>query len=432
MMEINRTYNGDCTIIMGDFPDESADLILCDPPYQIGYIDMIAQQSYKNRGLDKKVKPIKNDSEGAIDWGVFFSESYRILKPNKMLYMCCRLDMVINISEFIRRSKFKYGHDFVWQKGDMGYGNLNIMGTTHELIIALSKGNPEKSHPIHINDLLKKRTPAFYYGKLLKGEYYGHSTQKPVGMMSYIIQNRTDEGDLVLDPFAGVGSTLVAAKLLNRNYIGIELDKEHCHKIDERLNDRRHLDLYRDMLSRGLIIIKDKKYNKSLGVTYDLGKPIKALTPAYLEWAESNMTPNQYGTHLQKLITEESSISENEEFEIKVSYIKKYKKYSFLQIRSWERKRCVLMVIDKEYNHHIFYLMPDDVDYELPKVGGKAHSVPDESQPPEYLRPPSSGSHWDRWVERYLVKGGIKNLTRTIRGDNKRGARTDQVTIFTV
>jgi len=262
-MKPNKIYNDDCLKLTPDFPTESVDLIATDPPYQIEYIDMIAQESYKNRGLDKKVKPIKNDSEGDIDWDIFFNESYRVLKPKKMLYMCCRADMLINIGEFIKRSKFEYAHDFVWQKGDMGYGNLNVMGTTHELIIGLSKGNPEKSRPIYIDGELKKRTPAIYTGKLKEAEYYGHPTQKPVGMMAYIIQSRTDESDLVLDTFAGVGSTPVAAKLLNRNYIAIELDKEHYDRMEHRLENGKHLLMYKEMLKKGLSFGNG-------GVTYDL------------------------------------------------------------------------------------------------------------------------------------------------------------------
>ena len=262
-------YNNDCLEIIGDFPNESIDLGLIDPPYQIGYVDMIAQQSYKARGLDKKVKPIKNDVKDAIDWEMFFAELYRVLKPKKMLYMCCRLDMIVEMGEFIKHSKFKYAHDFIWYKGDMGYGNLNIMGTIHELVIGLSKGFPEKSRPIYVDGVLKKRTPASYIGKLSKKEYYNHPTQKPVGMMAYIIQNRTDKDDVVLDAFAGVGSTLVAAKLLNRNYIGIELDEEHYKNILKRLDDEEHLSLYRN-LEKGFLSTKS-------GLMYPLGDLPKFL-----------------------------------------------------------------------------------------------------------------------------------------------------------
>lgn len=268
-MDLNKVHNGDCLKILKNFPDESIDLELTDPPYQIGYVDMVAKQSYKKRGLDKEVKPIKNDSKGSIDWDVFFDESYRILKPKKTLYMCCRLDMIVDMGYFIKRSKFEYTHDFVWHKGDMGYGNLNIMGTTHELIIGLSKGYPEKSQPIKVDGVIKYRTPAFYTGKLSRKEYYGHPTQKPVGMMAYIIQNRTKKGDVVLDSFAGAGSTLVASKLLNRNYIGIELDNDHYVNILKRLDDEKHLALYKDL---------DKSFESVKGgITYRLGDSIKSF-----------------------------------------------------------------------------------------------------------------------------------------------------------
>ena len=109
-LKTSQVYNGDCTLIMKDLLDNSVDLLLIDPPYQIEYLDMVAQKSYKDRGLNKKVEPIKNDSKGDIDWNTFFEESYRILKPKKMLYMCCRLDVIVEIGEFIKHSKFKYSH----------------------------------------------------------------------------------------------------------------------------------------------------------------------------------------------------------------------------------------------------------------------------------------------------------------------------------
>jgi len=135
----------------------------------------------------------------------------------------------------------------------MGYGNLNVMGTTHELLIALSKEKPEKSKIVVIDGKEKKRTPAIFYGKITKKEYYGHPTQKPVGLMAYIIMSRTKEGDIVLDPFAGVGSTLIAAKLLNRNFMGIEIDKEFYDLSKKRITDQDHLNMYIEMLNSGLI-----------------------------------------------------------------------------------------------------------------------------------------------------------------------------------
>lgn len=236
-------YNCDGIEYMKSLNGDSIDLILTDPPYEINYKDGISAHP---------LPQILNDSPGLIDWHEFFSETYRILKPRKTLYIHCRTDMVIRLSEFIKKSKFKYVHDFAWNKGDMGYGNLNVMGTTHELIIALSKGNPEKSRPIVIDGKEKRRVPASYFGKTSSKEYYGHPTQKPVGLCCYIILNRTNEEDTVLDPFAGVGSTLVATKILNRNGIGTELDETIYSKALLRLDDVEHLKMYQKMISDGI------------------------------------------------------------------------------------------------------------------------------------------------------------------------------------
>ena len=64
-----------------------------------------------------------------------------------------------------------------------------------------------------------------------------HPTQKPVNLMAYLIGLTTIEGQTVLDPFCGCGSTLIAAKNLNRKYIGIERERKYCEIISKRLDD---------------------------------------------------------------------------------------------------------------------------------------------------------------------------------------------------
>lgn len=240
---MNDIILGDCFKELKKIKSSSIDFILTDPPYEINMKDGHAK---------KPLKKIMNDTPGSIDWKCFLEESYRVLKPNKMIFICCRTDMIMRLSTYIQNSDLSYIHDFVWLKGDMGYGNLNVMGTTHELLIALSKGKPEKSKIVLIDGKEKKRTPAIFYGKITKKEYRGHPTQKPVSLMAYILMNRTEEGDVVLDPFAGSGSTLIAAKLLNRNFIGIEIDEEFYNIYKKRITDQEHLNMYTEMLNSKL------------------------------------------------------------------------------------------------------------------------------------------------------------------------------------
>jgi len=80
-------------------------------------------------------------------------------------------------------------------------------------------------------------------------EYYGHPTQKPERLVALLIETSTEQGDWILDPFAGSGTTLVVAERLGRNAIGIELSKEYCKIIRKRLENERALRRWRGWLN---------------------------------------------------------------------------------------------------------------------------------------------------------------------------------------
>ena len=118
----------------------------------------------------------------------------------------------------------------------MNSGNLNIMGNIHELILHFSKENPEKSRlQLNENIKIKKRVKAYFKGKLSTKEYVGHPTQKPIKLLEYIIQNRTDENDLILDYFCGSGTTGVACQNLNRRFLLCDNDKTWINIAKNRL-----------------------------------------------------------------------------------------------------------------------------------------------------------------------------------------------------
>jgi DNA modification methylase len=242
--------NGDFYTLIKEVEDNSIDFILTDPPYGISHSDGFIKASENSKS---ERSSILNDGEDDLDWDVMLNELYRVLKPNKMCYIFGRTDMFMRIGQNIINSKFKYCHDFLWRKGDMNYGNLNIMGNIHELCIGLSKGNAEKSRAISIGGEEKKRSKAEYSGKVSTKEYYGHPTQKPIGLLSYLILNRTDENELVFDPFAGVSSTMVACKLFNRKGLAYEMDPHFYDLSIKRLEDKEHLDICSNQVSGGLV-----------------------------------------------------------------------------------------------------------------------------------------------------------------------------------
>ena len=240
-METENTIllHGDSLTMLTKIASNSIDFILTDPPYGINY-----GYNYGSPSSSINGKGILNDLPDSIDWNILLNEMYRVLKPNGVCFNFGRMDMFMRIGANVINSEFKYNHDFIWRKGDMRVGNLSAMGTIHENAIVLSKGIARACNPIYINQTLKKRYKAEYNGKISRLEYTGHPTQKPVNMLSFLIQAYSNEGDTILDPFMGSGSTCVAAHVNNRKYIGMELDQEYVDMCKERLKDVNMLNLY--------------------------------------------------------------------------------------------------------------------------------------------------------------------------------------------
>jgi DNA modification methylase len=114
------------------------------------------------------------------------------------------------------------GH-LVWPKRYVSA--QRFLGYCHEPAYLLAKGNPTQPAGARLRDVLEWR----YTGNRL------HPTQKPVPSLKPVIEAFSCRGEIVLDPFCGSGSTLLAAKILGRRYIGIELDAEYAEVARGRL-----------------------------------------------------------------------------------------------------------------------------------------------------------------------------------------------------
>lgn len=126
----------------------------------------------------------------------------------------------------------------VWDKGGLGMGMQ--YRRNYEFILIAQKGSP--SHRWNGGN----RTPNVWKIPKIIPSQKQHPTQKPVELMRKIIEIHSDKDDIILDPFAGHGTTAVAAKLLGRNFIGIEKDPEYCKIAEARVAavpDHRQLEL---------------------------------------------------------------------------------------------------------------------------------------------------------------------------------------------
>ena len=213
LAKINLLH-GDCFELLQDIPDESVDMVLTDPPYGMNF-----QSDYRKTKYEK----IKGDSN--LDWlDDFVNEIYRVSKPNTAHYVFCSFHHVDKFKQAIEK-KFKVKNILTWVKNNTSMGDLKgDFAPKTEFIIFFHKGRKLINGKRDPNVLEFKRTQ----NKL-------HPTQKPVDMTEYMIGKFSDEGDLILDPFMGSGTTGVACLNTNRRFIGMELDEDYFKIASERI-----------------------------------------------------------------------------------------------------------------------------------------------------------------------------------------------------
>jgi site-specific DNA-methyltransferase (adenine-specific) len=207
---LNRIITGDCVEVMQEIPDASVDTIITDPPYLVNYT------SSDGRGY-------RNDDPLDTSWLTpAFAQMYRVLKPDSFCVSFYGFPKAEAFLAAWRQVGFDPIGHFVWVKK---YASAErFIRYYHEQAYLLAKGRPRKPR-VRLPSVLEWR----YSGNTL------HPTQKPIAAMLPLVMAFSEQGDVVLDPFAGSGSTCVAAQHLGRAWIGIELDPTYARYAKERL-----------------------------------------------------------------------------------------------------------------------------------------------------------------------------------------------------
>ena len=219
---MNKLINGDAVEFMKTLEDESIDLIITDPPYKVtargssgGTGGMLTKE------INKKGNVFTHNFIKIQDW---LPELYRLLKDGSHCYIMTNNKNLLEYLNEITKQGFKIYKVLIWDKGN-SITNMYYMDS-HEYIIFCRKGCAKK-----INNCGSKRILSIA-NKKTKDENGKnlHDTEKPVELMKILVENSSQVGELVLDPFVGVGATAIACKELDRQYIGVELD-EHYYNI---------------------------------------------------------------------------------------------------------------------------------------------------------------------------------------------------------
>jgi len=211
---INKIKNIDALEYLKKLPDKSVNLIVTDPPY----------------GVDKT----SWDKEVPIDW---IKELPRVMKDNASLLIFCGKQNRFEVEKELREIGLTFWQELVWVYRNGGITRKNSYNGHHEPILWFVK-NPENfylnfngSQWIDTWTVINSARPQSNFKKDRKI----HPTQKALDVIKRIVYYHSKEEDIVLDPFMGSGTTAVACKLLNRNFIGCDKNKVYVGLANKRV-----------------------------------------------------------------------------------------------------------------------------------------------------------------------------------------------------
>jgi adenine-specific DNA-methyltransferase len=209
----NRIYLGDATQLISAWPRQFVDLVVTDPPYG------------NNATYGRAGRSIVGDEHPLVGLQVV-AGTYRLLKRDAVAYVFCASHHLGFLEHFfLRYSAFKLREVLIWDKRQIGFGK--DFRRAHECVLVLEKGEPKYvDTPIPTVLSVKRASTTL------------HPHAKPVALLERLIRTASAPGDLVLDPFAGSGSTCLAAQRLQRRFIGVEIASPYVQIARDRLRNR--------------------------------------------------------------------------------------------------------------------------------------------------------------------------------------------------
>lgn len=236
-----QVVNGNCIeVINQQIAPQSIDLIVTDPPYNIaGFMKKrSANVKYMRDNVIEKEDWDADEDENWLDLMCnFFTSAGKVLKPRSSLIIFTSSFRVDCLKEVATERGFYYKTTGIWHKTNPMPRNMNIqfVSSNEPWIYFTYKAKTSKV----FNNNGKCLHDFIEYGVAPQSErtYGKHPTQKPEAVMKYFIETLSNEGDTVLDPFMGSGTTGVVAKKLNRNFIGVELNPTYFEFAVKRIEE---------------------------------------------------------------------------------------------------------------------------------------------------------------------------------------------------
>lgn len=232
MIELDRIYNMDCLDGMKMIPDGSIDLIVTDPPYRVTQRGNPKSSTMSGYWVKRKTCSGRIFDCNDTDIEKYLPEFFRILKADAHCYIMCNNFNLPHFFSEISKSGLKFVKLLVWDKQSKICGRYYMGQVEH--IFMLRKGKDKPINNCGTSDILTFSN--FNRERDGNGDLL-HESIKPVPLMQCLIENSSNEGEIVLDPFMGSGTTAIACIRSNRHYVGYELDKVYYERASKRINN---------------------------------------------------------------------------------------------------------------------------------------------------------------------------------------------------
>lgn len=235
-MDANSSYsisgftisNADAVEWLKSLPKDSIDLLITDPPYE---------SLEKHRAVGTTTR-LKNSKSSSNKWFEIFPndrfeelliEIYRVLRKNSHFYLFCDQETAFFIKPIAEKLGFKFWKPLIWDKRKIGMGYH--YRARYEFILFFEKGK-RKLNNLSIPDILE-----------VDRIHRGYPTEKPVSLAEILINQSSEIGEVVCDPFMGAGSAGCAAIKLGRHFIGNDLSEEAFSIAAKRLKEQVAINL---------------------------------------------------------------------------------------------------------------------------------------------------------------------------------------------
>ena len=247
-LPLNQIISGDAVQVMNDLPKSSIDLIFADPPYNMQIKGNLLRPDFsKVEGVDDEWDKFANYQAYDEFTTTWLKAAHRLLKPDGAIWVIGTYHNIYRVGKSLQDIGFWVINEIIWEKTNPMPNFMGVRFTNAHETLIWAKKNKNSKYTINYQAMKPfndgKQMRSTWEMPICKGKERirvngesAHSTQKPLSLLYRVLLASTNPDDVVLDPFFGTGTTGAAAKILHRNWIGIENDPTYIPIAKKRID----------------------------------------------------------------------------------------------------------------------------------------------------------------------------------------------------